>query len=106
MNNQERDPIFAEMARDLAIIKRDERRLKKHLKSKNYRKSMLKKIAKKFDGYNPKIKLLDKMKYVGHKIIQVRIDKDIYSNRRLTRARIQSLGDSLSHYLARKQITG
>jgi hypothetical protein len=66
--------MLAEFEKDLKEIEVNEKRIKKHLKSKNYSKKVLRKISKKVDKYDAKIKLLDNIKFVGHKILRIRFD--------------------------------
>ena len=55
--------MLAEFEKDLKEIEVNEKRIKKHLKSKNYSKKILRKISKKVDKYDAKIKLLDNIVY-------------------------------------------
>ena len=75
--------MLVEFEKDLKEIVVNERRIKKHLKSKNYSKKILNKISKKIDKYDAKIKLLDNIKYIGHKILRIRFDANKFNNNTL-----------------------
>ena len=99
--------MLVEFEKDLKEIVVNERRIKKHLKSKNYSKKILNKISKKIDKYDAKIKLLDNIKYIGHKILRIRFDANKFNNNTLyTRQKIQKISNDLSQLLYRKGIAG
>ena len=90
------------LERDLRELEKNEKKIKKHLKSKNYSKKLLSKINTKLDQYNPQVKLLDKIKYVGHQILRVKINADKFENKFYGRNKIQKIGNDLSKYLQKK----
>jgi hypothetical protein len=99
--------MLAELERDLKALDENEKQIKKHLKSKNYSKKILDKISKRIEKYDAKMKLLDNIKYVGHKILRIRFDANKYNqNTHYTRKKIQNIGDDLSGYLDRKGVKG
>ena len=99
--------MLVEFEKDLKEIQDNEKRIKKHLKSKNYSKKILKKISKKVDKYDAKIKLLDNIKFIGHKILRIRFDANKFNNNTLyTRQKIQKISNDLSQLLYRKGIQG
>ena len=95
--------MLAEFEKDLKEIEVNEKRIKKHLKSKNYSKKILRKISKKVDKYDAKIKLLDNIKFVGHKILRIRFDANKFNNNTLyNRQKIQKISNDLSQLLYKK----
>lgn len=99
--------MLADFERDLKEIEDNERRIKKHLKSKNYSKKLLEKISNRLNKYDPKIKLLENIKFGNNKILRIRFDANKYNNNTFyTRKAIQRIGDDLSEYLDRKGIKG
>lgn len=91
-----------DLERDLRELEKNEKKIKKHLKSKNYSKKLLSKITDKLDKYNPQVKLLDNIKYVGHQILRVKINADKFENKFYSRNKIQKIGNDLSKYLQKK----
>ena len=62
--------------KELLEILRSEIKLKENLRTKGYKTKTLNKIKDKFEKYDPQIKLLDNVKYVGNKIMRIRFDRN------------------------------
>ena len=94
-----------DLEKELLELEKNEKAVKKHLKSKNYSKRLFPKIVKKLDKYNPQVKLLDNIRFKGNKVMRIKISKDKYEHA-ISRNKVQSIGNDLSHYLQKKGANG
>lgn len=84
------------------------KKLKKFLKKKNYNNNLLKKIEKKLNIYQPRIKLLDKqLKYRDNRLIELKFTENKKDQNQIyTKENIQEISNNLSHYLSDKEVQG
>ena len=81
-------------------------KLKTNIKSKGYKTSILDKVLKKFDKYDPDAKLLDNVKYVGNNIMRFRFDRNQYNGGHFSKKLVQKISNDMSDYLQSKGING
>lgn len=99
--------MIEDLERDLLELEANENNIKNHLKTKGYKKKHLNKFTKPLEKYDPQIKLLNNVKYVGHQIIRVRINENKFNNNsHFTRDKIQKIANKYSAKLLEKQING
>lgn len=92
--------------KELLEILRTEIKLKENLRTKGYKTKTLNKIEKKFEKYDPNIKLLDKVKYIGHKIMRIRFDRNKYNGGSFTLKEVQKISNDMSKYMQKKGLKG
>lgn len=85
--------------------KKDEKVLRENYRAKGYRASKMEaKIDKVFGKYNPEIKLLDNIKYVGHKVIRIKVDES--KSKKYNIKDVVALGNKFSQYMDKKKVRG
>ena len=92
--------------KDLIVVLEKEIKLKENIKSKGLKTSLLDKINKKFDTYDPKINLLDKVNYVGNKVMSIRFDANKFNGGDYSKKNIISLTKKMTKYLNEKGVDG
>ncbi|MFN4152798.1 MAG: hypothetical protein ACK4IX_17780, partial [Candidatus Sericytochromatia bacterium] len=92
--------------KDLILLLENEIKLKENIKGKGHKSSLIDKIEKKFDEYEPKAKVLDKIKYIGHNIISFRFDSSIYRGGDFSKNKVLNISKKMSEYLKKKGIDG
>jgi hypothetical protein len=95
-----------EINKELAESLQTEIKIKENLRAKGYKTKIFNKIEKKFEEYDPKIKLLDGVKYIGHKIVRYRFDRNQYNGNSFSIKEVQKISNDLSGYLQDKGING
>ena len=95
-----------ELNTELAESLQNEIKIKENFRTKGYKTKIFNKIEKKFEQYDPKIKLLDNVKYVGHKIVRYRFDRNKYNGESFSIKEIQNISNDMSKYLDKKNING
>ena len=95
-----------EINKELAESLQTEIKIKENFRTKGYKTKIFNKIEKKFEQYDPKIKLLDNVKYVGHKIVRYRFDRNKYNGESFSIKEIQNISNDMSQYLDKKNING
>ena len=95
-----------ELNTELAESLQNEIKIKENFRTKGYKTKIFNKIEKKFEQYDPKIKLLDNVKYVGHKIVRYRFDRNKYNGESFSIKEIQNISNDMSQYLDKKNING
>ena len=92
--------------KDLIDVLEKDIKIKENIKAKGYKSTLNDKIEKKFDEYDPQIKLLDNVKYVGHKILRIRFDASKYNGGDYSKNKVLNISKKMSQYLNEKGITG
>jgi hypothetical protein len=92
--------------KELLEILRSEIKLKENLRTKGYKTKTLNKIKDKFEKYDPQIKLLDNVKYVGNKIMRIRFDRNNFNGGSFTLKEVQKISNDMSKYMKKKGIDG
>ena len=92
--------------KDLIDILEKEIKLKKNIKSKGYKSSLIDKIQNKFSEYEPQAKVLDKVKYIGHNLISFRFDASEYRGGNFSKNKVLNISKKMSKYLKSKGIDG
>lgn len=95
-----------DLNKDLRESLREEIKLKENLRQKGYKTKTFNSIEKKFEKYEPKIKLLDNVKYVGNKVMRIRFDRDKYNGNSFTEKEVKKISDEMSAYMEKKGLKG
>ena len=92
---------------ELNQILKQERRVKRLLKKKNYNKSLVNDIEKRFERYLPDIKYIDKMSYKGNKFLRLMFKSNKFMGvPHFSKNSVQNIGDKFSEFLNTKNIHG
>lgn len=92
--------------KELREILRNEIKLKENLRTKGYKTKTLNKIMNKFEKYDPQIKLLDNVKYVGNKIMRIRFDRNQFNGGSFTLKEVEQISNKMSNYMKNKNLNG
>lgn len=92
--------------RELRDILSTEINLKKHLRTKGYHSKLFDKISDSLKEYDPEIKLLKYVKYVGHKIFSIHFTENKFDKRHFTVKTVQKISDKISTYLVENKCNG
>jgi len=95
-----------ELNKDLIETLRNEIALKENLRQKGYKTKLFNKIANKFEKYNPKIKLLDNVKYKGNKIVRFKFNSNVYEGGDFSRDKVRAVSNKISNYLKENGMNG
>jgi hypothetical protein len=95
-----------EVNKDLAEILRNEIKAKENLRKKGYKTKTLNKILDKFEKYNPKMKHLQNIKYVGNEILRFRFDRDKFTGNTYSVKEVQKISNEFSEYMKKKGLNG
>ena len=93
--------------KELVEILKNEIKVKENLRLKGHKTSFYDKLTGKFSKYDPDIKQLNNVKYVGHNIMRIRFNQNKFdNNQQYTVKKVQQIGNQLSDYLQTKNING
>ena len=92
--------------KDLVAILENEIKLKENIKAKGYKTSLIDKIEKKFDEYEPQTTVLDKVRYAGNNIISFRFNSSKYRGGDFSKNKVLNISKKMSEYLGKKGIDG
>ncbi len=95
-----------EFEADLNILNADNKKVKqvkKYFKTQNHSSKLVSKIEKRFQKYEPKIRMLDdKIKYRQNRLIELKFDNHL----KYKKDKIDSITNELSKYLSDKGVQG
>lgn len=92
--------------KELAEILRNEIKIKENLRTKGYKTKTINNILQKFEKYEPKLKMLDNVKYVGNKIMRFRFDRNQFNGGSFTIKEVQTISNKMSDYMKKKGLNG
>jgi len=95
-----------ELNKDLIETLKNEIALKENLREKGYKTKLLNKIANKFEKYNPKIKILNNVKYKGNKIVRFKFNSNVYEGGDFSRDKVKTISNKISNYLQKNGMNG
>jgi hypothetical protein len=91
---------------DLIALLEQEIKVKENIKSKGYKSSLVNKLQGKFDDYSPDIKLLDNVKYIGHKIMSMRFNASKFNGGDYSKNKVLNISNKISQFLREKGVDG
>jgi hypothetical protein len=91
---------------ELKALLQQEISLKEDIKAKGHKTTIIDKMNKKLNDYDPQIKLLDKIKYVGHNIMGIRFNASKYNGGDYSKNKVLNISKQTSVYLKKKGIEG